>query len=283
MKDARLYGICLVKNEDDIIAQTLKYATRYCDKIFVLDNGSTDQTWEIVNKVAVESQKVIPFRQVFEKFNDALRALVYNEVHSELSNEDWWLRLDGDEFLAEDPIPFLKEANNQGADIIRAWQIQFYFTDKDLSTWEKGEDINDKPIYERRRYYLINWQEPRFFRNLTTPTWDTTRNVDYPDGLSRVWHRRILNRHYQFRDPVQIDKRLKLRYGHPSFAAHVKTIDWRSTIRASRDLSYFRDGEPWQFKLSGVSSYYAKTLKYAVVGKYRGAHRKMGRLLGLRP
>jgi hypothetical protein len=102
-----------------------------------------------------------------------------------------------------------------------------------------------------------------------------------PDGLEKVLGRRILNRHYQFRDPDQIEKRLKLRFGHPSFAAHVKTVEWRSAVRSSDGLGYFREGEPWQFKLAGITSYYRKILKYAVIGKYRSARRKLGRLLGL--
>jgi len=275
----KLYAICLVKNEDDVIGQTLTYATRHCDKIFVIDNGSTDRTWDIAQELAGQYPQIVPFEQTTLPYSDALRARVYSQVHQELGDDDWWMILDSDEFLAEDPVPLIQRAMKQRADIIRSWQIQFYYTEKDLAEREAGKDQRDRPIFERLRYYLINWQEPRLFRNQRDRAWNTTVNNTIPDGLGKVLGRRILNRHYQFRDPVQIEKRLKLRFGHPSFAAHVKTVDWRSTIRASRDLSYFREGEPWQFKLAGVSSYYAKTLKYAVAGKYRGARRKLGRLL----
>ena len=39
----KLYAICLVKNKDDVVGQTLIFATCYCDKIFVIDNGSTER------------------------------------------------------------------------------------------------------------------------------------------------------------------------------------------------------------------------------------------------
>ena len=279
----KLYAICLVKNEDDIIGQTLTFATRYCDKIFVIDNGSSDRTWEIAQDLAAQYPQIVPFEQTHLAYNDALRARVYNQAHQELSDDDWWMILDSDEFLAEDPKPLMQQAMQEGADIIRSWQIQFYFTDKDLAEWQVDGDHRDQPIFERRRYYLINWQEPRLFRNQPNREWDTGKNNTVPDGLRKVLRRRILNRHYQFRDPTQIDKRLKLRFGHPSFAAHGKAVDWRSTIRRSCDLSYFREGEPWQFKFRAVSSYYVKSLKYAIAGKYRGAHRKLGRLLGFAP
>ena len=34
----------LVKNEVDIVGYVLKKAQEWCDKIFILDNGSTDGT-----------------------------------------------------------------------------------------------------------------------------------------------------------------------------------------------------------------------------------------------
>ena len=279
----KLYAICLIKDEDDIIAQTLAYATHHCDKIFVIDNGSSDRTWDIVQELAVQYPQIVPFEQTRLPYNDALRARVYNQVHKDLGNDDWWMILDSDEFLAEDPKPLIQLAMKQCADVIRSWQIQFYYTDKDLAEWEAGKDQRDRSIFERRRYYLINWQEPRLFRNQRDRTWNIAASTTVPDGLEKVLGRRVLNRHYQFRDPIQIEKRLKLRFGHPSFAAHVKTVEWRSAIRSSDGLGYFREGEPWQFKLADVTFYYGKRLKYAVVGKYRGTRRKLGRLLGLAP
>jgi glycosyltransferase involved in cell wall biosynthesis len=276
----KLYAICLVKDEDDIIAQTLTYAARHCDRIFVLDNGSTDATWDIVKDVAKDQPRIVPFEQTFRPYHDGLRALVYNEVHQELSDDDWWMILDSDEFMAEDPKALIEMARCDRADIVRSWQIQFYFTEKDLEVWQAGRDSRDKPIFQRRHYYLINWQEPRLFRNQTKPSWDVTVNNGTPNGLKRVWHRRILNRHYQFRDPEQIEKRLRLRFGHPSFRAHVTSADWRSALRDSRWLNFRREGEPWRFSPSGVAYYYRKTMLYALQGKYRGAMRRLRNAFG---
>jgi len=169
----KLCGICLVKNEDDIIEQTLSHAARYCDRIFVLDNGSTDETWSIVQRVAQRDQAIVPFRQMLAPFAESLRATVYNAVHSQLTDDDWWLILDADEFLAEDPRPVIETAVNDGADVIRAWMIQFFFTERDLENWEEGRDTRDRPVFDRRRHYMINWQETRLFRNRTRQCWNS--------------------------------------------------------------------------------------------------------------
>src|SRR6202043_1913894 len=97
--------------------------------------------------------------------------------------------------------------------------------------------------------YLINWQEPRLFRNQPRQDWDVKVSIKLPDQITRLCTRRILNRHYQYRDPKQMEKRLSLRYGHVLFP-HVLSSDWRTAIRDSRELNYHRDGDPWHFSSS---------------------------------
>ena len=48
----KIHGLCVVKNEADIIEQTLRSAATWCDWIYVLDNGSSDGTWEKVQRLA---------------------------------------------------------------------------------------------------------------------------------------------------------------------------------------------------------------------------------------
>ena len=258
MNDSRKYrvnAICLVKNEDDIIAQTLTHAAQYCDKIFVLDNGSSDSTWEIVQSLSREHGTIVPFKQILIPYSREHRGIVYHEVGHKLTEDDWWLVLDGDEFLDEDPQPVIEQAVKEGADLIRTWQVQFYFTEVDLRQWETGQDLRDKPVFDRRRYYLINWQEKRLFRNKPNLQWI---NSNAPQGLDKVCSRRIFNRHYAFRDPDQIQKRLKIRFGHPSCFRHVRSTDWISVLRESKKLIYHQDGEPWRFRFSGLFYYYRR-------------------------
>jgi glycosyltransferase involved in cell wall biosynthesis len=256
----RLYGICLVKNEDDIIAQTLTYALAYCTKIFVVDNGSSDVTWDIVQSLATRHSQIIPFVRTRDEYSEALRALPYNDYHMKLSNHDWWLILDADEFLAEDPQPVIRAAMRYKSDVIRTWQIQFFFTELDHRAWLDGTDNRSIPIFERRRYYLINWKEARLFRNDPLSPWDPKTNKYYPHIYRTFSKRHILNRHYQFRDPEQIQKRLSLRFGNPLFP-HVASPDWQSAIVSSKRLNCYREGEPWRFSASGLIYYHHKMLK----------------------
>ena len=51
----KIYSLLVVKNEADIIAHTLTDAARWSDKIIILDNGSTDGTWDMEFKHALAS------------------------------------------------------------------------------------------------------------------------------------------------------------------------------------------------------------------------------------
>jgi glycosyltransferase involved in cell wall biosynthesis len=265
---ARVHGICLVKNEDDIISQSLTHAARFCDRVFVIDNGSTDDTWTIVNDLARRDGGIVPFEQTREPYGDWLRARVFNEMHRKLSEEDWWLILDADEFFVEDPKAAVDVAVRQGADVVMTWQIQFYFTERDLEAWNRREDRREAPIFSRRRYYQINWQEPRIFRNRRERPWDTHASIKLPDGPHRTSSYLPFNRHYQFRDPAQMEKRLALRYGHALFP-HVQSPDWRDQIRDSRMLKFHRDEDGWHFSRAGLSYYYRRVAYYRIKSVWR--------------
>ena len=273
----RIYAICLVKNEDDVITQTLRHAAGYCEKIFVLDNGSTDRTWELVRSLSQVNPRVVPFAQTFEPFRESLRSIVYHEVGAELSEDDWWLILDADEFLAEDPQPIIRQTAREGADIIRTWQISFGFTKEDLRAWEEGRDSRDKPIFERRRYYRIDWQEKRLFPNRRDLSWGPTI---VPASLKKTCTRRILIRHYPLRDPEQIQKRLLARFGHPTCFRRMTSPDWRHVVEDSQRLVFYRDGEPWHFTLSGLANYPMRRLVRRLKKKCVGVVRKVGRSIG---
>jgi glycosyltransferase involved in cell wall biosynthesis len=279
MARSRLNAICVVKDEDDIIAQTLTHAARYCDKIFVLDNGSTDETWKIVKSLEKQHSAIIPFGQTSVPWGDWLRSTIYNEVHHCLSDHDWWLILDSDEFLAEDPRPLIDRATNQAADVILAWQIQFYYTDADYESYLERGDSRSLPISERRRHYLINWQECRLFRNQSHRPWNTQVEEKIPDGLRRIYRRRIFNKHYQFRDPEQIQKRLNIRFGSSYFKAHVKTNDWHDVIRSSRTLNFHQPGDRWRFRPSGLFYHYRRQRLPEIRGKAVAALKKLRALV----
>jgi hypothetical protein len=98
--DFRLFAILGAWMEEDVIAATVANAfAQGCERVFLVDNDSTDGTVREAVTAGAELAEVF----VTEQYDEVLRLEVMNRVvreQSELdgSNHIWWLWLDADEF-----------------------------------------------------------------------------------------------------------------------------------------------------------------------------------------
>lgn len=204
----KIYSLLLVKNEDDIIASTLRAAAIWSDKVIVLDNGSTDNTWKIVNELALEFSNIIPFAQDNSTFKIGMRAIMFNHFKSELTENDWWcIRLDADEFFIQDPREFLKEIKLKYKQVYKA-SYDYTITNEDIAEYSfSGNFENDK---HKIQYYLPKtWSEIRFLRHSPKLHWDIDEFKPKPCGLT--YPKQIDVAHYQYRSPQQMEKRFNVR------------------------------------------------------------------------
>jgi len=227
----KIHGICLVKNEGDIVEYTLAQAARWCDSIYVYDNGSEDDTWEIVNSMAAATPCIIPFRRENLPFDNALRSKVYNHFKKRARAGDWWCRLDADEVYIDDPRIFLGDIP-KCYHVLWAAQFQYYLTDADVQRFAADEAHAPKMnAGTLPRSYAANASEARFFRHRDRLRWDYGA---WPRHLGLVFPTRIRLKHFQNRSPAQIQLRLDTRHrairdGTPDFP-HIDVTNWRDTI-----------------------------------------------------
>lgn len=211
----KIHGICMVKNESDIITQTLESAVRWCDFIYVYDNGSTDGTWEKVVKIAQKYEQIVPYKQESKPYSESLRCEVFNHYRVNSSEGDWWCQLDADEIYIDDPRTFLAEVPKKYG-VVWAASFQYYFTDKDLELYNQNPSLyaDDVPVEDKCRYYINNWSEPRFFKYKKSLEWENNlvhEKGKMPKGLGTYYPKRIRLKHFQYRSPQQIQKRLDTR------------------------------------------------------------------------
>lgn len=126
----KIFGILLVKNETDIIQASIEDASRWADRIFILDNGSTDGTWDIVKNL--ESDIVRPWKQDFRPYSNGLRAEVFNQFRHEAQTGDWWCyKLDSDEFYVDNPREFLANVPKR-FHVVAKKSVAYRITPEDL-------------------------------------------------------------------------------------------------------------------------------------------------------
>ncbi len=241
----KIYSLLLVKNEQDIIEANLRAAVKWSDKLIVMDNGSTDETWKIVQNLAIEFPQIIPFSQDNQPFKIGLRAIMFNAFKHELTDEDWWcIRLDADEFFVENPQVFLKEIPKKYKQVCKAG-IDFCLTHEDIKEYkyqDNFEDNQSKILY----YQPYTWAELRFLRHSNKLEWEISNRRPEPCGLTYPIQIKVL--HYQFRSPQQMMQRYTVRQqakadGCGSFR-HEKGESWRDYLQYRKDLiKYNQDGQ----------------------------------------
>jgi len=232
----KIHSICLVKNESDIITQTLKSAAVWSDFIYVYDNGSTDGTWEKVVNLAKEYKQIIPYKQDGQPFANSLRSEPFNHYRTNSAEGDWWCKLDGDEIYIDNPREFLSNIPKK-YELVWSASFQYYFTDKDFAIYNSDPSLyaDDVPVEDKCRYYINNWSEPRFFRYKKSLIWTKTsvRSESHmPNGIGASYTKRIRLKHFQYRSPQQIQKRFASRAEamQDGDFLHEKRKDWQGKI-----------------------------------------------------
>jgi glycosyltransferase involved in cell wall biosynthesis len=86
----KIHALSIVKNEADIVQDTLISAVHRCDQIYVFDNGSNDGTWELVKELAKQHPQIVPYRQDDASYCEGLRADIFHAFRSNAGPRDWW-------------------------------------------------------------------------------------------------------------------------------------------------------------------------------------------------
>jgi len=195
-------GMIPVFNEADIIAEVIDKLLSQEIELVVLDNGSTDGSYEICKKYAekglIELQQIIT-----SKFDWTLILRTLYDMALK-KNPDWVLRCEQDEFL-ESGIKNLnlreaitKEDEN-GFNLIQFDVFEFFMTDNDNNS--------SKSVRKRHPYY--SWQHDDAYR-----AWKYFPGIGvedayghypiFPQNLNyRISPKKFVLRHYRFRDIIQ--------------------------------------------------------------------------------
>lgn len=256
----KLNAICIIKNEADIVIETIERALDYCDNIYVFDNGSTDGSYELLKNKAAQDNRVVIVAHTDEVYRNQFRNRVYNMLHHQFSSEDWWYILDADEMLVEDPRPMLQKAVKRNKTQMRVWQAQFYFTEKDLNVYDQEDHTT--AVAQRRRYYRINWREPRFFKNDPQKSWPEDISGKVPPFCKAMYRPSPICRHYAERTPEQIKMRREIRLSNPYSFLHVKNKGDDEWLKKSVDCFYYNPGEKMRFPLADRAVFYASEFRY---------------------
>jgi glycosyltransferase involved in cell wall biosynthesis len=203
-----------VRDEADIIDQCLNHLLEWADAIYVFDTGSVDNTWEIIQDIALKDQKVIPLSKKPVYFSETkLRGWMFHQARRNMKSGDWFLRVDADEFHDIAPPEFVKTCMHRHETIAYHQYYNFVLRESEVRDWQEGHETladRSRRIEDRRQWYIPSvYSEPRLCRYRESMRWPPT--VSFPFNAGYIARKRLPIRHYPHRDPVQLDHRCRLR------------------------------------------------------------------------
>jgi hypothetical protein len=249
----KIHCVCIVRDEADILPFTLDAALKWADAIYICDNGSSDGTWEIIQDYAKRYPQVVCAGRVYGTFRDSLRGPLANRFLDRVQRGDWWCRLDADEIYAENPREFLASVPILYK-VVYAIYVNYLFTDRDLAEYER-----DPTAYvagwtpKRLQFYTTNYSDVRFVRHMPGNEWIS----DWPAGVweMRPYPKRILMRHYDYRSPPQIERRIQIRtkFTEEGSFSHERLLRWAPMGFGEKDVVFPGlegvEGERWRSRV----------------------------------
>ena len=235
---SKIYSLLLVKNEVDVIGASLTDACRWSDKIIVIDNGSTDGTWECIQELSKQHPQVIPWLRYEGPFHIGLRSRAFKAFRHEMTCRDWWcVRLDADEFYPGDVRAFLERIPRRYR-VVKKESTDYILTREDLTAIPfTGDFAQDRKHFTHA--LPDKRKERRFVRHSPFLVW--SERWRYPHPLGRVSAKNIPVDHYQYRSPGQMAKRFATRQqakqdGCGSFK-HEQGASWQDYLMTNDELA----------------------------------------------
>jgi len=254
----KFHAVIPVRDEGDVILESLTSYLRWADYIHIFDTGSVDDTWNIVLSLARKEPRIVPIGSETVYFRDTLvRAYIFDRARKYMDDGDWFVRADADEFHHIAPPDFVR--NFMKRHETAAWHqyYDFCLTRPEVDEWERSADPladRQRPIQERRRHYTMGtYSEPRLCRYRRTMQWP--EDYSFPVNAGFVAEKRLPIRHYPHRDPLQLRRRCLIRAAMMADPEnrrawtradehHWSVSDWRRFVTPDNDpnLRYWAPG-----------------------------------------
>lgn len=218
--DIKVLAIIHTYNEEDIIENTVRYLLDQGIDVYISDNWSKDNTYQIVDKIRNELENKNSNRKIYlDRYpNEQPTEDVYNwteqlkktERISKTMNYDWFIHYDADEIRTspwEDRnlLDTIKYVDYMGYNAIDNTVIDFRITE---------EDINKNTIFNKNEQYFEIGRRPGHF--LQIKTWKKNKDIELASSGGheakfknrKVYPLKILLKHYPLRNVEQALKKI---------------------------------------------------------------------------
>jgi len=252
----KIIGMLPVFNDEDIIHEVLEHLISQEIQIVILDNGSTDKTYEICKPFLGKGVLLLEQFETSSYQWDTILRMLYDMalVHS----PDWVIRSDSDELL-ESGIPnrnlkdAIEQIDSEGFNLIQFDRFDFFMTDDDQST---------KSIKEKLKYYSYQgdfvYRAWKYFPGIRIGDAGGHYPI-FPSGLKyKITTKKFVLRHYPFRSKKQAEIKMKYRVRGREKTKNDLALDGHEQKILNQDftkkfdhnlLSKYQEDGKWEYKI----------------------------------
>ncbi len=224
-------------NDEDIIQEVIENILSESLEIVVLDNGSTDRTYEICEKFL--NKGVLKVSQYQSKHFDIFQNLKILYDIALTFDPDWLAIIDSDEFhetgLKNTPLKdVIVQADKEGYNLIQSNWFEFFLTDND--------NESKKSVKARLRYYSSQGDiQYRFWKHIPGSFYDPSdlHGPIFPLGYKyKIFPKKMVLRHYPFRSTEHAKRKMALKIrGRSKDGKDAPPIDAHERRILSQDFS----------------------------------------------
>ncbi len=214
-KNIKISMVILVKNEEDIIEKNIRFHSKIgVDNFVILDNGSTDNTTDILKSLQKEYEIVLDYNpSKAYKQKEWMTKLA--KKAKKLFNPDWIINNDADEFWRPINANSLKEVLNFKGGVLQVPRSNMILYEG-LDNWKNSEYRVANQILTREDYENLNIMLGKIGRKtIINPygyikTGAGNHNAEHIAFWKKMEFRKIHIYHYPFRTYKQFENKAKL-------------------------------------------------------------------------
>ena len=209
----RLIGIMMIRNENDILKETLTNLINFYDRILVLDGTEPEEESKKCRSILdgfkeikliirdIETPGPFPIR-------DGARYYLLEKARELYGYNNWIGVIHGDEIYSRDPRPFLTRVNPFDTPILQIRLCHFFLHTEEKGNWPY---LLELPVEQRVTHYM--WPgtpEDRFFYDDGIVHYNPSRHslvVPYDYNVKRKLLNHFIIKQYNYRSPDQMRDR----------------------------------------------------------------------------
>jgi len=206
----KIIGMLPVYNDEDMVGEVIEHLLSQGLELVVLDNGSTDNSYEICKKFAEKGLITLDQKKTSKFDFPLILRILYDMALTR--NPDWLIRSDQDEILESGTENLtlkeaIKQEDEKGHNLIQFDVFEFFTTNND--------NHFAKSVKDEFRYY--SWQHDYAYRSWKHIPGVRVENEAghmpiFPEGCPyRISEKKFVLRHYRFRNKEQAIRNNKQR------------------------------------------------------------------------